>query len=152
MKKLNKMANLIVLAVVANISFTQCMDQDVMTRKVFPKTFIAGCGWTGLSVASFVGKKMYTNWSNIYPENKAHYAKIARRYKITSRIAAIPLVSLSLSALSTTFCVMLLGEKCPESLHDASRALAMPGLAMTFVPAALTTPDLFPTEKTSENK
>jgi hypothetical protein len=142
---------LVLSTVLMNVSSVRCMDQDVMTRTVFPKTFIGFCSWTGLSAGTFVGKKVYNKWSNIYPENKDHYAKIARRFKITSRIAAIPLMSFSAAVLASIAC-MPFGEKCPAALWNVAPILAMPGMAMTFIPAVLTTPELYPFENVSDNK
>jgi hypothetical protein len=157
--KMNKMIVLVVLASMTNASIVQCMkkdvllgnvfpnaqhmNQDVLVGKVFPKTFIAFSGWTGLSAAMFAGKKVYNNWASVYPENKDHYAKIARRFKITSRIAAIPLMSFGLSYVSMIVGDALFGKQHPESFSTVERALTVPGFAMTLAPAVLTTPDLF---------
>jgi hypothetical protein len=157
--KMNKMIVLVVLASMTNASIVQCMkkdvllgnvfpnaqhmNQDVLVGKVFPKTFIAFSGWTGLSAAMFAGKKVYNNWASVYPENKNHYAKIARRLQRTSRFAAIPFMSFGLAYVSTIVGDALFGKQHPESFSTVGRALAVPGFAMTLAPAVLTTPDLF---------
>jgi hypothetical protein len=121
------------------------LNQDALVNKVFPKMSIIACGWTGLSAASFVGKKIYKNWANLSPKDKEHYNKVARRYQRVSRFSAIPLVSLGLSLLGHKTCETM-GKECPQPLQTASQIIAIPGFAMTAVPAALTTPDLY-TEK-----
>ena len=165
--KINKVVILVTLAM-TNVSIMQCMkkdvlvgnvfpnaqymNQDVLVDKVFPKTFIAFSGWTGLSAAMFAGKKVYNNWSNNCPENKDHYAKIARRFKITSRFAAIPFMSFGLSYVSMIAGDALFGKQHPESFSTVETALTVPGFAMTLAPAVLTTPDLFYEESAGVKK
>ena len=151
-----------ILIVMTYVVPMQCVDFNNMeTDRVFPKAYIMFCGWTGLSVAAFVGKKVYNHWEKVYPEGKGRYVKMARSCRITSRIGAVPLVSGIFTMMSEAVCTPL-AKKCSsdsifkKSLDNVPRICAMPGIAMTLVPAYLhtmhTNPDRLSDEKIEENK
>ena len=148
--------------VMTHVTPSQCIDfNSMLTDKVFPKAYNLLCSWTGLSVGAFIGKKIYTHWANVCPEDRARYVKIARGCRITSRFGAVPLVSGLLTVGAEAVCVPLV-KKCStdsilkKPLANIPRIVAMPGIAMTFLPAYLhtihTNPERLSDEKIEEDK
>lgn len=148
--------------VMTHVTPVQCIDLNgMMTDKLFPKARVLFCGWTGLSVGAFIGKKAYHHWANTHPAERARYMKMAHRCRVTSRIGAVPLVSMMCEIASEAVCAPL-ANRCSsdsifrEPLDHAPRILGMPGVAMTFVPAYFhtvhTNPNRLKDDRIEENR